>query len=635
MMAHDETDARMTRRDFLGRALAGTAAIALSGMPGCGARTPVERLRVNYEKPLRLVNCSVIDVKTGTVRRGAVVTIMRDTIASITTEDATAHPGETFDLGGKYVIPGLIDAHCHITMPGTLLFDFFELYDDLKQNRRNYTECIRAGITAVRDTGALVSELHRAIDDIAGGGLIGPRVFYCNSIINIAGSHPDIRPSDVSIFGGPTSLITGSVTVDFTDLSDLKYKLEQNVERGASFIKLTVDNRSVFCGRGEIPVYTDEQLRHIFAFAERKGLPVIAHNHFKYGFDRITRYPLHSLEHSLSDAPLSDDEAAMMASKKIACVPTMVIASYLSPGEAFEHQPATLKTETARNEIAINRAYYDSLASRYVQSRIHRNNRANMELFRVRDCGRYRAEKKFLPNPELYYGVLRHGPENLRKMFRAGVLIGCGTDAGMPFSYHGALWRELELMHRVGISAKDVLRCATYNNALILGAADKMGSVEPGKWADLAVLDANPLENIQAYRSPALVFKGGRLMYSAYELDRREGGVVIAPVYEGDTRDGRREGAGRYRWRDGSTFEGSWRDDRRDGPGEYRYPGGEAYLGEFKADRRNGVGEYTWPTGERYQGQWKDGRMHGYGTFTTRDGTRFTGRFEEGKYRGK
>jgi imidazolonepropionase-like amidohydrolase len=77
--------------------------------------------------------------------------------------------------------------------------------------------------------------------------------------------------------------------------------------------------------------------------------------------------------------------------------------------------------------------------------------------------------------------------------------------------YHGSLWREMEMLGRIGFSNKEVLQCATINNAKILRLADKIGTIEKGKYADLVALKDNPLKKIEACREPQSVIKDGRV----------------------------------------------------------------------------------------------------------------------------
>ena len=122
--------------------------------------------------------------------------------------------------------------------------------------------------------------------------------------------------------------------------------------------------------------------------------------------------------------------------------------------------------------------------------------------------------------------MIKNGFVNLKKMNQAGILIGCGIDAGMPFNYFGGNYREYEIFQRVGFSNIEILRCATINNAKILRMEDKIGSLETGKYADMVALEKNPLEDIRALRKPQMVFKQGDLMFSAGNL--REDGTIPA-----------------------------------------------------------------------------------------------------------
>jgi imidazolonepropionase-like amidohydrolase len=96
-------------------------------------------------------------------------------------------------------------------------------------------------------------------------------------------------------------------------------------------------------------------------------------------------------------------------------------------------------------------------------------------------------------------------------MKEAGIVIGCGTDAGIPLVYHGMLWREMEMLTRIGFSNQEALRCATINNAKILRMEDKIGTIDKGKLADMVVLKENPFAVIEACRTPQMVIKGGRI----------------------------------------------------------------------------------------------------------------------------
>jgi imidazolonepropionase-like amidohydrolase len=369
--------------------------------------------------------------------------------------------------------------------------------------------------------GAFAPILHGNIKAIAKGDMVGPRVVYCNSILNISGSHPDVKATDVSIFAGLTKPFIGMIPRNFTSMEDLREALEVNT-RGAAFIKLTVDNQSIFCKTGNIPVYSDEHLKTIFDFAERHNLPVACHNHRKWGFDRITRYPIHSLEHMLGDATLTDAEIMHLVEKKIAVVPTMTVAQSYLLDDAYDSLPERFRTDFIMREIEVRKNYLKNEALGHFDPALIRGSIDELKYYKTIGREHLIEHKKYLVNPDLYFGIMLHGPGNLKRMQEAGVLIGCGIDAGMPFTYFGGQYREYELMSRAGFTNAEILRCATINNARILCMEDKIGSLEPGKYADIVVLTENPLERIEALRSPGMVFKEGRLLHCTMPLRRTE-----------------------------------------------------------------------------------------------------------------
>jgi imidazolonepropionase-like amidohydrolase len=108
--------------------------------------------------------------------------------------------------------------------------------------------------------------------------------------------------------------------------------------------------------------------------------------------------------------------------------------------------------------------------------------------------------------------------DNLGRMYRAGVPIAMGTDAGNPGTAHGpSVYREMELMQQAGMSAAAVFASATIVAARAMGLEEEVGSVERGKRADLAVFDADPTRDITNARRVRFVVRNG-VVYSREEL---------------------------------------------------------------------------------------------------------------------
>jgi imidazolonepropionase-like amidohydrolase len=502
----------MTRRNMLQLAAASAILFSLPAMTGCTSLPKHKLICAGNGKALTLIHCNVIDVIQGRVNHDQTIQIENGVIASIS--DRLPEPREeslVVDMKNQYLIPGLIDAHCHSTLSSEAEFNPFGVSTMLRQIRRNYVQQLAHGVTTIRDMGALPKLLHKHLEMIEKGELSGPRVVYCNAFTNVHGGHPDINPADISMFSGIATAFAGNPSLWFKDIPELEAKMKESIENGASFIKLTLDNRSLLCGKGEIPVYSEEQLAFIFAFARKNNLPVAGHIHTKFGFDRALQYGINSMEHSVADALLTDREIAEMAGKNIAIVPTMVIAQMHAAEEAFDMVPELYRNSFVYNELSIRRQMLNSSPDDYVEPVIHKRNIEALQYYQKYGCGNLYKKGKFLARPDLYFNILLHGPQNLLRMKEAGIVIGCGTDAGIPLVYHGMLWREMEMLTRIGFSNQEALRCATINNAKILRMEDKIGTIEKGKLADMVVLKENPFAVIEACRTPQMVIKGGRI----------------------------------------------------------------------------------------------------------------------------
>ena len=106
-------------------------------------------------------------------------------------------------------------------------------------------------------------------------------------------------------------------------------------------------------------------------------------------------------------------------------------------------------------------------------------------------------------------------------------------------------------------------------------------------------------------------------------------------TYEGEWKDGKRHGQGKFTYASGDTYEGEWKDGNEHGQGRLTYPNGYTYEGEYKDGYQHGQGKYTDADGSTYEGEWKDDKKHGQGKFTYADGTTYEGEFKDGKYHGQ
>ncbi len=227
--------------------------------------------------------------------------------------------------------------------------------------------------------------------------------------------------------------------------------------------------------------------------ANRQGLPVYVHAHAYGEFsDAVSLGNIHGVMHGVLDSIMFDHQLfKRMKDNDIWYVPTL---SFLYGFQSLRNQ--------------------DRLEDKYLQAGVSPRvlkSHAN-PLFRF---GFGQALNKM----DLVLG-LDISMKNLARVSSEGIPIAMGTDASTPFNFPGyGAHIEMELMIRAGLSNEEVLRVATINGSKFLGANDIVGTVEPGKLANMLILEENPLEDIRHTRSIRKVVLKGRMIDPTVLLD--------------------------------------------------------------------------------------------------------------------
>ncbi len=252
------------------------------------------------QDPLALTNAAVLNVRTGTVQRDQTVTLRGGRIESIG-PGAPAAGTRVFDLHGRFVLPGLIDAHVHIT--------------SLPQLRA----ALESGVTTVRSAGVSNFVDVGMRDLVTKGFVTGPDVLA-------AGYH--VRPS-----------VAPEMFIDFPELGDLlgsgmsngdaiRRAVRANLSKGVDWIKVLATERA---GTPDTDprkqVYSQEELRILVTEAATKNIPVMAHAHGAEGADAAVRAGVRSIEHGTY---LTDETLQLMAKQGTFFDPTADIVNDLS-----------------------------------------------------------------------------------------------------------------------------------------------------------------------------------------------------------------------------------------------------------------------------------------------------------------
>lgn len=379
----------------------------------------------------------------------AVVVVQGDTIiAAGPAADVTVPAGaRVIDLGGRTLMPGLMDMHDHITgEPGdggdsAVLKEtagHAAIYGVL-----NAKKTLDAGFTTVRNVGAL-GYADVALRDAIDKGLVpGPRMYIATRGLGITGGHADINGWSPEIhLPGVAQIVDG--------VDDVRRAVREQIKAGADHIKVTASGGILSVGDSPDAVqYSFEEMKAIVDEAARLGRKVAAHAHSGRAIAEAARAGVASIEHG---SLIDEAGIAMMKEKGTFLVPTVYALDFIIQS-GDEHGIPEYAREKARN--------------------IQKQQRAN-----------------------------------LKRAFEAGVKFAYGTDAGVfP---HGMNGRDFPvLVKELGIPPLEAIRQATSAAAELIGIEDKVGTLTAGKWADLIAVEGNPLDDINRMLDVAFVMKGG------------------------------------------------------------------------------------------------------------------------------
>jgi len=401
------------------------------------------------------------------------------------------HEGkEGIDLGGQTVIPGLIDAHVHLMIPFIPEMTPFVLLTLNPQMRLNLANCIRSGVTTVRDVGCAPGMIRRMKGWIETGKAIGPRIICTNSMIIPPGGMPEV----VHRLPFPLSFLVGGQFAERVDTPEqVRGVVGRMVEQGADWIKTTHTDKVVWMDRPDPPVFDDACFTALVDEAHRQNRPVVMHQTWASGFRKALDLRVDSMEHAPLDE-LTEEDIGRMVEAGIPIVPTMRV-----PGDF----------------VVLDRVatWMDAEGERYLRPRALRETRSLLQAYQDGITPEM-AQTGYHPDMSMLERQIPVAIRNISRLHAAGAVIGCGTDSGGdPFAVFGRICDEIDYLLEAGLSAFEVLRSATAVNARILGLDDRLGTIEAGKLADFVVLDGDPLADITALRRVRMVVKEGKTLY--------------------------------------------------------------------------------------------------------------------------
>ncbi len=359
---------------------------------------------------------------------------------------------QVVDLRDQYCLPGLVDMHTHLSGESRKdgYIDRFRLTpvaQALKATQYARTTLL-AGFTTVRDVGGGEGVDLALKQAIAGGWIAGPRMFVAGKSLAVMGGHADPTNGYREDILGIPGVEEG--VADGVD--DAVRATRLAIKRGADLIKITATGGVLSLqGDGTGAHFKEEEIRAIVETARDHGRKVTAHAHGDEGMQRAVRAGVASIEHGTY---MSEATMRLMKEKGAYLVATITAGKSVA--------------DSARIE-----GYYVPVVT-----------------------------KKALEVGPVIQGTFA-------KAYRMGVPIAFGTDAGV--FKHGRNWKEFGYMVEAGMPPMEALRAATYNAADLLGQLDDLGTLQPGKYADLVAVPRNPLDDISAMGEVSFVMKEGTI----------------------------------------------------------------------------------------------------------------------------
>jgi imidazolonepropionase-like amidohydrolase len=415
---------------------------------------------------------------------GASITIERDIIGSIGKKTGITYD-DVIKADGKFILPGLIDAHVHVGGSGGVGSP--EEFSRVESIKRLYGYLLN-GVTSVRSCTAR-QQLFEFREMEKKGELISPRLFISGPLFTAPKGH------GTQYSGGDAEILHQMVRTPLEESVAREMVLEV-IGKDVDFIKIIVEGRKPFQKLSPriMCVVIDE--------AHKNGFTASVHTSEYEDSMEAVRCGADSLEHGVKNLKGPSDEIiGMMKEQGTYFVPTFVVYESLSrfgEFEGFLNDPSVKRS--------VSNTILDGLGE-ILRGDVSENSQF---LYWVKDVETMQKRKEILGNSMM----------SLKWVRDAGIRIVAGSDAGNPLTFPGvSLHRELELLVQSGLSQMDAIVSATRNAANLLGAEEVIGTIKPGKKADLIILDKNPLEDISNTRNIITVIKNGEKL-NLNELER-------------------------------------------------------------------------------------------------------------------
>ncbi len=437
------------------RAVIGTCAAALLATHTLGAQA-LGIMKPPYAPPDSTVVTAVragwlVDVEAGQVLRNRVIIVRGDKIVSVEAAPGHIPAGATvIDLSRYTVTPGLIDCHTHLIGGETSANYLVPLERSAAQETLDGVVHARrtllAGFTTVRDVGTYRAFLDIALRDYINDGLVmGPHMAVAGAYITVSSGGGEVTGQAADVVLPPDMRMGVA-----NSASEVRQRVREILNRGADLIKVIATGAVLTAGtKPGVEEFSEEEIHAAVTEAAKYGARVAAHAHGAEGIKAAVRAGVASIEHG---SMLDDEGIRLMKEHGTYLVSDLIDGEYIR----------TMGPKLGWSQEILHK---DSIMSK-----------------------------------------LKH--EGLRKAVAAGVKMAFGTDASVYPNGENA--QQFPLMITFGgMTPMQVLQAATINAATLIGWQDRLGSIEPGKSADLVAVEGDGLADVGHFAHVAFVMKSG------------------------------------------------------------------------------------------------------------------------------